>query len=360
VHTTIQSFLENMAVIIASIYLLTKIREYLLRKHRIAFLKVTIPLLFSLLSLLVMLHPFMIDGLLLDLRMVPLFMIGYLGGWKGALLAIILPTLYRYNIGGSAVVFGIILNIFLPAISGVIFHARKKSTPASNLININDLLAGYLTFDILKSIIVYLLFDIPLHFLLTLTGFASISMLAIALIINDSTRSEQQIKELEYRSRYDFLTKLPNVRFFKEKVNEYIKNEESITIAMLDIDFFKQYNDTHGHPTGDMVLKTVGQLLQSTSRKKDMVARYGGEEFIICIRDEPDSETIIELFERLRKVIEAYKFLGEETQPAKQITISIGVSSTRSTILLEELIVQADAALYESKRRNRNCVTFYS
>ena len=90
-----------------------------------------------------------------------------------------------------------------------------------------------------------------------------------------------------------------------------------------------------------------------------MVGRYGGEEFIICIRNEKDPGLIMDIVERLRKSVEGHSFLGEETQPTGQITISIGVSSTQSSGNLEDLIVQADAALYKSKRQHRNCVTFY-
>lgn len=133
-------------------------------------------------------------------------------------------------------------------------------------------------------------------------------------------------------------------------------DREQVVIAMFDVDYFKAFNDTHGHPAGDRVLKTVAQILKENMRENDIVGRYGGEEFIICFREPGGIENVQRIAERFRKMIEHYHFPGEEKQPNKSITISLGISYPSSSKTLEQLIEEADLALYQAKETGRNRV----
>src|SRR5690606_40239293 len=108
--------------------------------------------------------------------------------------------------------------------------------------------------------------------------FASIAILAIALILNGANRNLILRKELEFYSKQDPMTHLPNIRFFTNKVGGLVDQKLPLSIAMVDVDFFKVYNDTHGHQKGDQVLRTIGQLLIDSTEDHDVVARYRSEE----------------------------------------------------------------------------------
>lgn len=130
------------------------------------------------------------------------------------------------------------------------------------------------------------------------------------------------------------------------------KNE--LSIAVIDIDFFKKVNDTYGHLCGDYVLKEVAYMILDTLRKTDMVFRYGGEEFVAILTETPIDKAVIPL-ERLRNAVENYPFVynGEKFQ----VTISIGVSSTKKeTETSGEFLDFADKALYFAKNQGRNRV----
>ena len=126
---------------------------------------------------------------------------------------------------------------------------------------------------------------------------------------------------------------------------------------MIDVDHFKVYNDTYGHPQGDIVLQDLARLLQEMSRTSDTVARYGGEEFAIIL-PETDSVGAQKIGQRLCEQVERYPFPGQELMPGGTLTISIGVATYASAGSKEALLQAADTALYTAKRegRNRVCV----
>lgn len=153
----------------------------------------------------------------------------------------------------------------------------------------------------------------------------------------------------------DGLTGLKNHRAFHDQLHEEVERAlrygTSLSLLMVDVDRFKSYNDTFGHPAGDTVLRRVAEILQTTSRVHDFVARYGGEEFAIILT-EADSASALVTAERLRAAIEA------EPWPDTPVTASFGVSTLSLAINdTTSLIAQADTALYASKRNGRNCVT---
>lgn len=178
---------------------------------------------------------------------------------------------------------------------------------------------------------------------------------------------EQKIAELEIAQSKllqlaitDGLTGLYNYRYFKDQLTQEVirskRHNANISIAMIDIDFFKNYNDTHGHPAGDLVLKTIADLLHNNIRKIDVAARYGGEEFALVLV-ETDKQAASFVANKIKNLIEQQKFDYEETQPNGKLTISMGVATFPDDATTpDELVNKADQRLYRAKKAGRNRV----
>lgn len=158
----------------------------------------------------------------------------------------------------------------------------------------------------------------------------------------------------------DGLTGLYNHRFVQNTLQlEFARAQSNgypLSVIVLDVDHFKDYNDTHGHLMGDYVLKSLADLLQQSVRDIDIVARWGGEEFVIvCPKCTPESAHA--LATRLCKTIAAHPFEGRETQPKRYVSVSAGVAAMTLQMLdPSDLIRAADAAVYEVKRNGRDGV----
>ncbi len=180
---------------------------------------------------------------------------------------------------------------------------------------------------------------------------------SVFLVLSERTarRSETALERL---AATDSLTGIPNrMSFINAARREIARTEragESLALMVMDIDYFKRINDTHGHPVGDDVLRIVGQGLASLLRSQDLVARVGGEEFAICCSG-TEGQSLLELCERIRRhfgesVVRTYR--GDVS-----LTVSIGVAEREPGEPYEALFARADAALYASKRGGRNQVT---
>ena len=158
----------------------------------------------------------------------------------------------------------------------------------------------------------------------------------------------------------DPLTGIYNRRYFDERfsreMTRAVRYKRAISLLMIDIDFFKQYNDTLGHIMGDVALKRVASLLEQKLRRADILARYGGEEFVVLLPEIQRHNAMI-VAEKLRAAVEYEKFEGEEKLPNKNVTISVGVASLPEDAKSgEELTQLADEALYAAKDAGRNCI----
>jgi diguanylate cyclase (GGDEF)-like protein len=168
----------------------------------------------------------------------------------------------------------------------------------------------------------------------------------------------EKLKAIQDTANIDGLTGVFNKRHFQERITSEIRRAErdghGMSLLLLDIDHFKNYNDTNGHVAGDEVLNKVGQLLRGSVREDDVVARYGGEEFVILY---PGASKALayRLAQGLRRAVESYPFAGAERQPLGAVTISGGVASFPQDAPGEvELIRAADDALYQAKKAGRN------
>lgn len=165
---------------------------------------------------------------------------------------------------------------------------------------------------------------------------------------------------LEELSMYDGLTHIPNRRFFDEvfqsTYKEVKRENKSLAVMMIDIDFFKLYNDNYGHGKGDEALKKVAQALQITlKRPTDLVARYGGEEFVILLKDISE-ENVKKVALNLLQAVQELQITHEYSKVEQIVTISIGVAYKTASSLINkiELLICADEALYDVKRTSRN------
>jgi len=184
----------------------------------------------------------------------------------------------------------------------------------------------------------------------------------LAVLGNQSSLSLQNALlhgELERLSVTDRLTELYNHGYFQQRLEEEFKRSQrfghTMSLIMLDIDDFKLFNDTHGHPKGDTILKAVSAVIRAQLREMDIAARYGGEEFVIVL-PETELDGAIAVAERVRVGVEAIRTegLGDKTVVA---TISVGVAAfPEHAASALRLLESADAAMYRAKRGGKNRV----
>tara|TARA_R110002096_G_scaffold44526_12_gene120396 strand:- start:20004 stop:21083 length:1080 start_codon:yes stop_codon:yes gene_type:complete len=158
----------------------------------------------------------------------------------------------------------------------------------------------------------------------------------------------------------DGLTGLYNHRHLHERlaleIERSARNGLPLSLLMIDVDHFKDYNDRHGHPKGDELLRQLARIMGDGRRANDFVARYGGEEFAIVLVDTPKF-TAAQVAERLCTRVGEYRFDHRDEQPGGLVSVSVGVSSfPDDAVTAETLVRQADDALYRAKHAGRNCV----
>ncbi|MBI9045336.1 MAG: GGDEF domain-containing protein, partial [Anaerolineaceae bacterium] len=167
-------------------------------------------------------------------------------------------------------------------------------------------------------------------------------------------------KKLEVQASYDELTGLYNRRkfmdLFKREIAIARRYDHPLCVLLLDVDHFKEINDTYGHQSGDLVLQRLGQSLIKGVREIDLIGRWGGEEFVILL-PRTNCEQALDVAERLREMVADLKIDVHENTVS--ITISGGISSSESGELeMDEMITKADELMYRAKTegRNRICI----
>jgi diguanylate cyclase (GGDEF)-like protein len=191
-----------------------------------------------------------------------------------------------------------------------------------------------------------------------LTSLGGVASLAIA-----REELRERTRDLAHQASIDGLTGLLNRRYFDSRLEQEIQRQrrqfDDLALLMVDLDNFKELNDSHGHLVGDRILREVADILRRAVRIFDVCARYGGEEFVILMPG-ANAETALLIAERIRRQVEQHFASGlrPSAQPAQ--TVSVGVSSASATTTWETLISQADSALFRAKGTGKNVVCVYS
>lgn len=181
-------------------------------------------------------------------------------------------------------------------------------------------------------------------------------------------RLKNRIRVLEKLSIVDNLTGLYNKKYLFELLRREFQRSERhgmvISCLMMDIDHFKEVNDSYGHQIGDRVLREIGAVLTEVVRGYDFAARYGGDEFTIILPQQKANNGTKSVAERVRAAVESHAFLDsrQTTKGGIKITVSVGAATFPGRVInsYEDLVNQADQALYDAKKKGRNCVVIAS
>lgn len=170
-----------------------------------------------------------------------------------------------------------------------------------------------------------------------------------------------QAIEFEHQATHDKLTGLPNRRYVDDFVERELelarRSGEKMTVALADVDLFKQINDTFSHAVGDEVLRRVAHLMSDRCRKSDIVARYGGEEFLLCFPN-TDVEFAVQICNQIRLAVQNTRWsrIESDAGQALSVTISFGIAESYDESRMTTLLRDADTRLYRAKRSGRNLV----
>ncbi|WP_028399282.1 diguanylate cyclase [Ectobacillus panaciterrae] len=297
-------------------------------------------------------------GLLIDLRSIPMMIAAQVGGWVSTLVATIIIITCRltfYPISYSSLVNVVVLTLAGTAFSFISYSSMKREQKWLFMtISFIAIIGSSIHFIIPEwkkgfTILVQYVFAVASGTIMT------------HLLTSYLWRFHDNYLKLKEDAQKDYLTGLNNARSFDYAINsafsKAMEHKEDLSLLLIDIDYFKQVNDTYGHPAGDAVLKQLGLILVQSCRSVDIVSRNGGEEFSIIL-PACDSTTARSIANRIRTSVEQSVFVVNENVELK-ITVSIGYSTInhKNNIFVEQLIRQADEGLYTAKQTGRNRIS---
>lgn len=317
----------------------------------------------ALLNVFLMIYSYSVgsSSALLDFRLIPILIVYYLSGIGAATIVTIITAVFRiYYFGLSyssiAGVTGLFVILIFLMIVSIVEHFKELNkyvrwfVPLSFCLVINVLVYRFALQDLIIDS-----WPVIIQYTLFLTLAACLEFYLLEYVIS----SNHQYIMFRLKAKVDHLSKLDNVRSFNEKYSEAIadarENHSSISCIMVDIDFFKNVNDTYGHETGDLVIIELARLLKSSFRTEDIIGRVGGEEFCIVI-ERCSLANAMKCAEQFRKRVEKNTFVTTEEVPLS-VTVSVGVASyPDSTMAYTKIKELSDRALYAAKRTGRNKV----
>lgn len=271
---------------------------------------------------------------------VAIFTIGF--GYGFELLFLILISTNIFSIYGT----NIIKNMFIILAAYLFF---KLSYSQKFLWNFDESLKVFYTLNFVAYFV-----------MVNLVNYMVIKFLDANAKLNSINLVEEKNKYREMVT-YDNLTGLPNRMYMKKELCEACDDYnsgilDSLTVVFADIDNFKNINDTYGHLNGDIVLSTLGKVLQNSLRKEDVVCRWGGEEFIILMKN-VDRGFASRIMDKVRDKVSKEKFVFEDQEI--YVTMTFGVCSAYDTsILSDDIVKRADELLYEGKSMGKNVVIY--
>lgn len=350
----LQSILSNVAIILLLHLTMTVVMRFK-KKLSPSLINVLIILLISASVISMFYLPIRFNGYWVDMRFIPLIFVAYIQGWKPAIPSLLITSLWRFLMGGDGMIPGILFGLVGPTLFSLTFHPHS-------------FLKGRYLEKIGIVIVSWLICDLPIIFLMPngwefFKGIAlvrSTSFVITSIILYIFIAQNRKIHflymELEKLAGEDPLTKLFNKRKFLEIVDTKLAETNSKHhIAMLDIDYFKKFNDTYGHLFGDKVLINIANILKKYENDSIKVGRYGGEEFIIYIGN-TSNEKATKIVEKIHQEIQETSFTME--QSPIHITVSIGLAELAEASSLVQTISQADKNLYKAKDSGRNCLVY--
>jgi diguanylate cyclase (GGDEF)-like protein len=181
-------------------------------------------------------------------------------------------------------------------------------------------------------------------------------------VMNRTSELRRAKDQLEELSITDGLTGLYNYRHLIHSLEAEImrskRYQRTLSLLLMDIDYFKNLNDTYGHLCGDYVIKTVGKLVKNNVRGTDVAARYGGDELAVMLI-ETDARHALEVAEKLKKEIEGHTFQWQQNQLSVNLSIGVATAPASGIQAVSDLVQAADQALYQAKRAGRNTVVVF-
>ncbi|MCA0985216.1 diguanylate cyclase [Halobacillus yeomjeoni] len=294
------------------------------------------------------------DTTIIDLRHIPLLISTIFGGWLSLFITWFANITIRFSMGITPSSISNLIGMTLISLAYLAIHFKVHNLWKKTFLMIltSNTIFLILTYSLIPDKVYFI--QLNLIFWPTLFGAGFFTV----YLFDFMKKIHHKYDEYEKFAVRDPLTGLFNIRKFDEKMNELTQGKEMMPFALMviDIDYFKNINDTYGHPNGDMVLAQLGRLLQDSCGTTNFVFRNGGEEFTI-IMPECLHHSAKAVAEKLRKSIADHRFAIDHERKYITLTVSIGVAlfpySSKNTDGLYKL---ADLALYEAKNSGRNQV----
>lgn len=352
----VQQLVSNAAILLAGFYIISIIYKEPITKEMATRRKVVIGIWAGVLGFMLMLFGIPIsNNVIVDLRHIPILMVGFYGGPIPALVSAIIISLSRFLLSVNLAAFMAAVVMMLIGIMAALLGKRLERYKIWGVFTLNIIASGFVVVNL------HLILAKESYYWINMTTFVVISLVigvVSAGLMNNMIKSKQLFQKYEQDSTLDYLTQLSNVRQFDEKINHVVdKSGRQVTLMLIDIDFFKNINDTYGHDAGDAILKQLAFILKESTTDGSEAFRNGGEEFSLVLLDCSVDEGNY-FAEHIRKETEEHHFLIPSGQTVK-ITISIGVSGSHDEVTTSErLFKSADEALYKAKLtgRNRVCI----
>lgn len=313
----------------------------------------------GMLGCILMAFGFNLHGVYIDLRIVPVIIMGIYLSPESVVTSALLISVVRLLFAGPSLASGVAFLGMLAIGAMCLFVGRMKvglklkwvfsvaGACVINFLNFSLMIAG-----VRQAMEVWSVYFCAI----------AVTSLVLYFIMDRIGESNRIFDRADKDSKRDFLTGLNNVRQFDVLLNDSVEQArergQCLSLLFIDIDFFKKVNDTYGHPEGNVVLSELGRVLVASCRGGDSVSRNGGEEFSVLLPDCPP-EQAMEIAGRMRENVERKRFLlssGVEIS----ITVSIGVASfPLHASDPDKLLEDADIALYCAKREGRNRVRLF-
>ena len=359
--TILYDLLHNLTLLMSGFYLLGKLSPHPITVDSKRSVRILYGISLSLLSWMLMqltIEP--VPGVLVDLRHIPVIVAAYFAGPLPTAIVTIVIILYRFSISLNSSAYAAALFITLIAVGTSLLvkwlpiYSKRTFT----------LVTVYAT--VLHGIVlIYVLADSKLimDILSVVLPASFISSWLALVIIRDIRLTKQSMRTWQQTAQRDFLTGLHNFRAFTDHFDDLkqqtILQQHEVALITVDIDHFKHVNDTFGHEAGDEVLRQFASRLRDGVTDAGFISRNGGEEFSVLVEQLTDVK-VLALAEQLRERIATSPFqLSNGAQ--LPLTASFGVAHfPKSTSQIQQLVTDADVALYHSKQNGRNRVTLFT